>query len=278
MHLLFLSRPAPGHLYPTLRLAEELGARGHRVTFASSDPYLDELAEPGVRPIRFGRSERRLLDTAVLGLDAVVADPRTAAVAADLARTWDVPLLVAGENLPPSAHGWPAEQAYGSYVFSIPGARGTVHNPWRRHGHRPVVLVDGPPIGPLVRALGETRWQVVVSDTELPHADVFLNDGRLAAVSAGLRAGVPMVLAPQTAEDVAHAERVAALGVGVVVPSLGDAHAEELRKIVEHLRVDEPTLTTARWLRGQVAAEGAPARAADRVEELLAAPPLSEAA
>ena len=279
MHLLFLSRPAPGHLYPTLRLAEELGARGHRVTFASADPSLDELAEPGVRPIRFGRSERRLLETAVLGvLDAVVADPRTASVGDDLARAWDVPLLVAGENLPPSALGWPAEQAYESYVFSIPGARGTVHNPWRRHGHRPVLLVDGPSIGPLVRAFGETQWQVVVSDTELPHADVFLNDGRLAAVSAGLRAGVPMVLAPKTAAEVANAELVAALGVGTVVGSLADAHAEELRKVVEHLRVDESAMATARWLRGLVAAEGAPARAADRVAELLAAPPLSQAA
>ncbi len=279
MHLLFLSRPAPGHLYPTLRLAEELGARGHRVTFASADPYLDELAEPGVRPIRFGRSERRLLETSVLGVvDAVVADPRSAAAATDLARAWDVPLLVAGENLPPSSHGWPHERAYESYVFSVPGPRGTVHNPWRRYEQRPVLLVDGPSIGPLVRAFGETRWQVVVSDTELPHADVFLTDGTLAAVSAGLLAGVPMVLAPTTAEEVANAERVAALGVGTVVTSLADAHADELRAVVEHLRVDEPTRATARWLSGLVAAEGAPARAADRVEELLAARPRAQAA
>ncbi len=279
MHLLFLSRPAPGHLYPTLRLAEELGTRGHRVTFASADPYLDELAEPGVRPIRFGRSERRLLETSVLGvLDAVVADPRTAAVATDLARAWDVPLLVAGENLPPSSHAWPHEQAHESYVFSIPGPRGTVHNPWRRHGNRPVLLVDGPPIGPLVRAFGETPWQVVVSDTELPHADVFLTDGNLAAVSAGLLAGVPMVLAPTTAEEVANAELVAALGVGAVVAALADAHADELRQVVEHLRVDEATRAPARWLSGLVAAEGAPARAADRVEELLAAPRQAKAA
>ncbi|MFI7678123.1 glycosyltransferase [Actinophytocola sp. NPDC049390] len=279
MHLLFLSRPAPGHLYPTLRLAEELGARGHRVTFASSDPYLDEQAEAGVRPIRFGRNERRLLETSMLGVvDAVVADPRTAAVATDLARAWDVPLLVAGENLPSSPYGWPHERAYESYVFSIPGTRGTVHNTWRRHGERPVLLVDGPPIGPLVRAFGETPWQVVVSDTELPHADVFLTDGRLAAVSAGLRAGVPMVLAPTTAEEVAHAERVAALGVGTVVTALGDTHAEELRDVVEHLRFDEPTRITAQWLRELVTAEGAPARAADRVTELLATPPLTQAA
>lgn len=270
MHLLFVSRPAPGHLYPTLRLAEELGARGHRVTFASADPYVDEQAGPGVRVIRFGRSERRLLEMPLFGvLDAVVADPRAAAVASDLARAWDTPLVVAGENLSATEHGWPAEQAYESYVFTIPGVRGTVHNPWRRHGRRPVLLVDGPPIGPLVRAFGDTEWQVVVSGTELPHADVFLNDGRLEAVSAGLLAGVPMVLAPGTAAETAHAQRVAALGVGRIVASLADTHAEDLRTLVEHLRVDEPTRATARQLAQLVAAEGAPARAADRVEALL---------
>lgn len=277
MDLLFLSRPVPGHLYPTLRLAEELGARGHRVTFASGDPYLDEQAESGVRPMRFDRTERRLLELPIT-VDAVVADPRTAAVAADLARAWDVPLLVAGENLAESPHGWPHEQAYASYVFTTPGARGTVHNPWRRVGRRPVLLVDGPPLGPLVRAFGDTGWQVVVSDTELANADVFLNDGRLGAVSAGLRAGVPMLLAPKKATEVAHAERVAALGVGAVVASIEDAHAEDLRRLVENLRVDEPTLATARRYRELVALAGAPATAADRVEELLAAPPLSKAA
>jgi hypothetical protein len=270
MHLLFVSRPAPGHLYPTLRLAEELGARGHRVTFASADPYLDEQAGPGVRVVRFGRSERRLLEMPLLGvLDAVVADPRAAAVASDLARAWDIPLVVAGENLGAAAHGWPAEEAYESYVFTIPGVRGTVHNPWRRHGRRPVLLVDGPPIGPLVRAFGDTDWQVVVSGTELPHADVFLNDGRLEAVSAGLLAGVPMVLAPGSVADTAHAQKVADLGVGRIVTSLADTHAEDLRTLVEHLRVDEPTRATARELAQLIAADGAPARAADRVEALL---------
>jgi UDP:flavonoid glycosyltransferase YjiC (YdhE family) len=141
-----------------------------------------------------------------------------------------------------------------------------------------VLLVDGPPIGPLVRALSDTDWQVVVSDTELPHADVYLADGRLAAVSAGLRTGVPMVLAPKTAEEIVHADRIAALGVGKVVASLAETPAAVLRTLVERLRVDEPTLATARQFRELVAAAGAPEHAADRVEDLLAAPPLARAA
>jgi hypothetical protein len=280
MRLLFLSRPDTGHLYPTLRLAEELGARGHQVTFASADPYLDESAGPGVHAIRFGQHERRLLDVpALASVDAVVADPRTVRAATDMAATWGVPVLVAGQNLAGPAHGWPFEQAHDNYVFTLPGARGTVHYPWRRHGRRPVLLVDGPSLGPLVRAFADTDWQVVVSDTGLQEADVYLTDARLAAVSAGLRAGVPMVLAPRTAVEIIHAGQVAALGVGaVVVPSLAEARSEDLRRLVEHLRVDEPTLATARRYRDLVAIAGAPETAADQVETLLAAPPLAMAA
>jgi hypothetical protein len=281
MHLLFLSRPDRGHLYPTLRLAEELGRRGHRVTFASGDPYVDEAANGGVRILRFGQHERSLLDMPVFRsrgpVDAVVSDPRTV----EVARTaWHVPVVVAGTNLPPG-HDWPGEQAHDQYVFSLPGTRGAVHDPWRPGGLRPVLLVDGPPIGPLVRAFGDTDWQVVVGDSTrfagLPHADLFLTDGRLAPVSAALRAGVPMVLAPKTSEETGHAARVTALGVGTVV-ALEELAADKLRQLVEQLRVDEPTLATARRLATLVAAAGAPEAAADRVENLLDAAPVARAA
>lgn len=280
MHLLFLSRPDRGHLYPTLRLAEELGRRGHQVTFASGDPYVDESAGAGVRVLRFGREERGLLDMPVFRsrgrVDAVVADPRTAAAAA----AFGAPVVVAGTNLP-AGHAWPGEVAHEAYVFTLPGTRGAVHDPWRPGGRRPVLLVDGPPIGPLVRAFGDTDWQVVVGDSTrfagLPHADVFLTDGRLAPVSAALRAGVPMVLAPRTADETACARKITALGVGrVTAPE--ELTAQELRQMVERLRVDEPTLATVRRIASEVEAAGAPETAADRLEELLASPPIAQAA
>ena len=280
MHLLFLSRPDRGHLYPTLRLAEELGRRGHQVTFASGDPYVDESAGPGVRVLRFGREERGLLDLPVFRargpVDLVVADPRTAAAA----QAFGAPVVVAGTNLP-TGHDWPGESSFGAYVFTLPGARGAVHDPWRPGGRRPVLLVDGPPIGPLVRAFGDTDWQVVVGDSTrfagLPHADVFLTDGRLAAVSAALRAGVPMVLAPRTAAETHCAEQVVALGVGSrTVPE--DLSAHELRRVVEHLRVDEPTLAVARRIAARIEAAGAPQTAADHIENLLDTPSIAQAA
>lgn len=280
MHLLFLSRPDRGHLYPTLRLAEELGRRGHQVTFASGDPYMDESAGPGVRVLRFGRDERALIDMPVFRtrgpVDLVVADPRTAEAAA----AFGAPVVVAGTNLP-AGHDWPGEQAYAAYVFALPGTRGAVHDPWRPGGRRPVLLVDGPPIGPLVRAFGDTDWQVVVGDSTrfagLPHADVFLTDGRLAAVSAALRAAVPMVLAPRTAAETACAKQIVALGVGrLTAPE--ELSAEELRRVVERLRVDEPALATARGIATRIEAAGSPRTAADHVENLLDTREVAQAA
>lgn len=284
MHLLFLSRPDRGHLYPTLRLAEELGLRGHRVTFASGDPYLDEGAGPGVTLLRFGQYERSLPELPAFRtrgpVDAIVCDPRTVGPATEFAARWGVPLVVAGTTLAESPRGWPAECGFESYVCTLPGPRGAVHDPWRPSGKRPVLLVDGPPIGPLVRAFGDTDWQVVVGDSSrfagLPHADVFLTTAHLTAVSAALRAGVPMVLAPQSPDEIANARQVVALGLGAVV-SLEELPAEGLRQLVEHLRVDEPTLATARKVRGWVESEGASEVAADHVEHLLA-PPLAQAA
>jgi UDP-glucoronosyl/UDP-glucosyl transferase len=285
MHLLFLSRPDRGHLYPTLRLAEELGRRGHRVTFASGDPYLDESAGPGVTLLRFGQSERSLLHLPAFRaegrVDAVVCDPRTADPGTDFARRWGVPVLVAGGTLAESADvDWPSEQSYESYVFTLPGVRGAVHDPWRPGGRRPVLLVDGPGIGPLVRAFGDSDWQVVVGDSArfagLPHADVFLTDGRLAAVSAALRAGVPMLLAPRTADEVANAAKIAALGVGRTV-NLDELPAVALHRMVERLRADEPTLATARRLATLITQAGAPETAANTVETHLT-PPLAQAA
>lgn len=288
MHLVFLSRPDRGHLYPTLALAEELGARGHHVTFATGDPYADEAAGPGVTVVRFGRHERVLRTmpavTSAGPPAAVVGDPRTADAGFELAREWGVPLLVAGTNLPPSPVGWPAEHSYGDYgdyVFTIPGARGTVHDPWRPASRRPVLLaalgtLDGPSMGLLARAFGATAWQVVIGEsaaarrTALPHATVLLTDGRLDGVSAAVRAGVPTVVAPRTTEQRATARQVVALGTGIAV-SLDTIGADQLCKTVEQLAEDEPTRAVVRRFRLLAAELGAATRAADEVEALLSA-------
>lgn len=283
-HLVFLSRPDRGHLYPTLRLAEELGARGHRVTFATGDPYVDEAAGPGVTLLRFGRYERSLRTmpafTARLDADppaAVVCDPRTVGAATEFGREWGASVVVAHTNLAEDTTGWPAEHSFGGdYVFVSPGGRGAVHDAWRPADHRPVLLaslgtVDGASYGLLARAFGDTGWQVVIGEPRgavLEHASAFLTDGRLDAVSSALRLGVPMVLAPRTAEQRQHARQVANLGLGRVV-RLAELSADELRRTVERLAADEVTSAAAREIRTLVRAAGTPARAADEIEARL---------
>jgi len=63
-----------------------------------------------------------------------------------------------------------------------------------------------------------------------------------------------------------------------VIVALEELAAEELRRTIEHLRGDEPVLALARRLRIRIEAEGSPETAADRLEDVLAAPPVAHAA
>lgn len=53
----------------------------------------------------------------------------------------------------------------------------------------------------------------------LPHADVMVTHAGLGSVAAGLAAGVPLVCAPIGRDQPLNAERVAALGAGVALPT-----------------------------------------------------------
>jgi len=44
MHISFITAPAPGHVYPTLPLVQELTRRGHRVSYATSPAFADMIA------------------------------------------------------------------------------------------------------------------------------------------------------------------------------------------------------------------------------------------
>lgn len=282
-HLVFLSRPDRSHLYPTLGLAEELGARGNNVTFATGDPYVDETAGPGVTVVRVGRTERSLAFTRLVAAhppEAVVCDPRTYGTGTELADKWGVPLVVAHTNLPDDQR-WPGEQAFGEdYVFVNPTGRGTVHDGWTPMSRRLVLLVslgevEDASLGLLVHAFGDTDYQVVMGSPDSPsrlsvleHASACLIDGSLDAVSAALRQGVPMVLAPRTADQRANAARVAAAGLGLVL-RLPDTSPTALRRAIERVAVDEVMTAASRNARAAIQTAGSPAYAADLVESRL---------
>src|SRR5262245_22490626 len=52
-HILFLSFPMYGHVFPSLTIAEELGRRGHRVTYATGDDFAGHVRRAGVDLYRY---------------------------------------------------------------------------------------------------------------------------------------------------------------------------------------------------------------------------------
>jgi UDP:flavonoid glycosyltransferase YjiC (YdhE family) len=185
---------------------------------------------------------------------------------------------------------WPAERSFGEdYLYVHPAGRGTVFGDWTPEDPRQVLVVslDDVPVELLAEAFGEQDWQVLVlaSDlaaddlpvnfTPLPgrfavldHADVVLANGDLPGIAAALRHATPIVLAPRTAAQHRHAQRLSALGLGVLV-RLADLDPATLRRTVSRLAVDEPARAAARRVRTLARAAGTPERASDTIEERL---------
>jgi MGT family glycosyltransferase len=80
--------------------------------------------------------------------------------------------------------------------------------------------VDVADLGPLPPGVAVT--DCVPQDAVLRHTDVMVAHGGFGTVLGGLRAGVPMVLAPLFADQFYNAERITELGAGVAVPTSYD--------------------------------------------------------
>lgn len=144
-HVLFLSLPVYGHVYPSLTVAEELARRGHRVTFATGESFADDLARSGVDLLPYSSElasipaelsdnadtievsilslsfyERSLRELPALASrlseeppNLVVCDPLTFGAATVLGRGWHAPVVVAHANLAfNETFNWPAQRRY----------------------------------------------------------------------------------------------------------------------------------------------------------------------
>lgn len=130
-HVLFLSFPMYGHVFPSLTIAEELGRRGHRVTYATGEPFasyvkradvelysydLDLASIPSrvsgqvstnevtITCLTFVEQSLRSLTPHGFGRevdrpDLVVCDPLTFHAGSVLCDHWDVPLVTAHANV-----------------------------------------------------------------------------------------------------------------------------------------------------------------------------------
>lgn len=99
MHFLFTTPPAPGHVYPTLPLVEELIDRGHRVTYISGSSLSPELRLAGASVVDLGWEP----DTSALAATGFTAETLSADLRAFLtaARTLTPDLLDALAVDPP---------------------------------------------------------------------------------------------------------------------------------------------------------------------------------
>src|ERR1700742_5197945 len=51
MHISFMAVPEHGHINPGLPLVTELVARGHRVSYATTEKFADTVTKPGATPL-----------------------------------------------------------------------------------------------------------------------------------------------------------------------------------------------------------------------------------
>ncbi|PRY40386.1 macrolide family glycosyltransferase [Umezawaea tangerina] len=129
-HVLFLSAPAFGHVFPTLTIAEALARRGHRVSYATTEFFAQYAEQSGVTPLIYGPTLAAIpaglsdhADTAEIVLtcmrfyeeglrsvasvealvdttpDLIVFDPMMYGAAAVLGRKWTVPIVLTHPNL-----------------------------------------------------------------------------------------------------------------------------------------------------------------------------------
>ncbi|MER7056867.1 macrolide family glycosyltransferase [Streptomyces sp. NPDC000351] len=69
-HIAFFILPAAGHVNPTLSVARELVARGHRVTYALSENYRERVLATGAEFLPYALDQDRFWDTMVPKQDA----------------------------------------------------------------------------------------------------------------------------------------------------------------------------------------------------------------
>ncbi|MFJ8660132.1 macrolide family glycosyltransferase [Streptomyces sp. NPDC093795] len=104
----------------------------------------------------------------------------------------------------------------------------------------------------------------------LEQADAFVTQAGMGGCGEGLLAGVPMIAVPQGAEQFMNADRLVELGVARRVDT-ADATAETLRAALHDLVTDPERVERSQRLQAAARAEGGTRRAADLIEDMLAA-------
>jgi MGT family glycosyltransferase len=126
--------------------------------------------------------------------------------------------------------------------------------------------VDPAELGPLPDSVEVHSW--VPQLAILEQADAFLTHAGMGGSSEGLYCGVPMIAAPQAADQFANAEQLATLGVGRVV-DLSTVTPEQLRDALLHLTTDATVAARCAEIKTELRTHGDADRAADLIEAAL---------
>jgi UDP:flavonoid glycosyltransferase YjiC (YdhE family) len=123
-----------------------------------------------------------------------------------------------------------------------------------------------------LEALGEVPpnahvERFVPQDDVLPHAAAVLCHGGSGTVLGTLAAGVPLVVAPMFADQPNNAERIAAVGAGLAMPTRA-ASAEDLRRALTRVLEEESFRIAAQRLAAEIAALPSVDDAALEIERL----------
>lgn len=106
----------------------------------------------------------------------------------------------------------------------------------------------------------------------LRHTDVLLCHGGVGTLMAAFAEATPVVVVPNSAEQMVNADRVVELGLGRTL-ARDAVTAQALRAAVEELHADAGVRERAAAMRAEVRTAGGPVRAADAVEAYLARSP-----
>lgn len=128
--------------------------------------------------------------------------------------------------------------------------------------------VEPAELGDVPASVEVRQW--VPQPAILAQADAFLTHAGMGGSSEGLFHGVPMIAAPQAADQFANAEQLAALGVARVV-DLATVTTDELRDALIALTTDPAVAARCAELRAEVQSESGVARAVSLVEAALPA-------
>lgn len=126
--------------------------------------------------------------------------------------------------------------------------------------------VDPAALGPVPDSIEVHSW--VPQLAVLEQADAFLTHAGMGGAGEGLYCGVPMIAAPQAADQFTNADQLTALGVAHKI-DLETATPAELRDHLLTLTTDPEVQTRCATLKQQLHTEGGATRAADLIEKML---------